>query len=91
MAGANSSAIIRRSIAIPRALVDELNAVVTETERVSFNRLVTAALKAYIKARRRQAFIADLERMAADPEVQREFRAIDREFRCTEMDGLNDD
>lgn len=26
--------------------------------------------------------------MAADPDVQRELRAIDREFRGTEMDGL---
>jgi hypothetical protein len=30
----------------------------------------------------------DLAEMAADPDVQREIRLIDEEFRTTEMDGL---
>jgi hypothetical protein len=32
---------------------------------------------------------AEAARMAADPEIQREIAAIDREFRCAEMDGLS--
>ncbi len=31
---------------------------------------------------------SDLVAMAADPEIRRELRAIDEEFRPTEMDGL---
>jgi len=91
MGGAKEGAVIRRSVAIPRALAAELEALIPAAERPSFNGLVLTALKAYLKAERRRAFIADLERMAADPDVQREFRAIDLEFRCTEMDGLGDD
>lgn len=33
----------------------------------------------------------DLEAMAADPEIQAEIRAIEREFSATEMDGLEDE
>ena len=31
----------------------------------------------------------ELAAMAADPDIQREMRAIDREFRASEMDGLS--
>jgi hypothetical protein len=30
----------------------------------------------------------DLDALAADPDIQRELRRIDEEFRCTEADGL---
>ena len=33
----------------------------------------------------------DLAAMAADPDIQRELREIDAEFRVTEMDGLEDE
>jgi len=88
MSGGTSGTIIRRSIAIPRALAEEVAAAAPEGERQSFNRLVIAALNAYVKAQRRQAFAEEMARMAADPEIQREMKEIDREFRCTEMDGL---
>ena len=39
---------------------------------------------------RRLAFKADLAEMANDPQIQAELRQIDAEFRCTEMDGLED-
>jgi metal-responsive CopG/Arc/MetJ family transcriptional regulator len=88
MGNAKSSTVIRRSVAIPRALAVELEALIPAAERPSFNGLVLTALKAYLKAERRRAFAAEMARMAADPEIQREIKAIDREFRCTEMDGL---
>lgn len=34
-------------------------------------------------------FGAEMVEMAADPEIQREIREIDRDFRITEMDGLD--
>jgi hypothetical protein len=33
----------------------------------------------------------ELAEMAADPDIQRELREIDEEFRVTEMDGLEDE
>lgn len=35
-----------------------------------------------------EAFAAGVEAMAKDPDIQRELRAIDTEFRHTEGDGL---
>ena len=34
-------------------------------------------------------FGAEMVEMAADPEIQHELKEIDRDFRITEMDGLN--
>jgi hypothetical protein len=39
----------------------------------------------------RSAPADDLTAMAADPDIQRELREIDEEFRATEMDGLEDE
>lgn len=40
---------------------------------------------------RRQSIEDQLAAMAADPEIQRELREIEAEFRGTEMDGLPDE
>jgi hypothetical protein len=39
-------------------------------------------------ADKRKDLAADLAAMAADPDIQRELKAIDAEFRITEADGL---
>jgi hypothetical protein len=31
------------------------------------------------------------EEMAQDPDIQREIKEIEEEFRCTELDGLDDE
>jgi hypothetical protein len=40
--------------------------------------------------RKKDLWEDDLVAMSADPEVQRELRRIDEEFRCTEADGLEE-
>ena len=37
----------------------------------------------------RQDVASDLDEMVSDPDIQRELRAIDAEFRGTEEDGLS--
>jgi hypothetical protein len=39
----------------------------------------------------RKGWEEDLVAMAADPDIQREIRQIDAEFRVTERDGLEED
>lgn len=36
----------------------------------------------------REPHAVELSTMAIDPEIQAEIRAMDQEFACTEMDGL---
>lgn len=83
--------MIRRSIALPRTLVDEVTSVAPPPLRGNFNRLVSTALRDFIQAQRAGAFERSMQEMAADPEIQAECRAIARDFAHTELDGLPDD
>jgi hypothetical protein len=86
-----SAAIIRRSVALPRALVAEVTSVAPTPLRKNFNRLVTTALRDFAEAQRASAFERAMQEMAADPEIRAECRAIVRDFTNTERDGLPDD
>jgi hypothetical protein len=86
-----SARIIRRSVALPRALVDEVRSVAPVPLRANFNRLVSTALRDFADAQRAKAFERAMQEMAADPEIQAECRAIARDFAHTELDGLPDD
>ncbi len=86
-----SAPIVRRSVALPRNLVDEVTSVAPAPLRKNFNRLVTIALRDFATAQRARAFERAVEEMAADPEIQAECRAIARDFSHTELDGLPDD
>ena len=79
---------IRRSVALPSALVGELNAVAPPELRTNLNRMVILSLQEYIARRRRQEFVRAMTAMAEDPQVQAECAAIARDFAATEMDGL---
>jgi hypothetical protein len=83
--------MIRRSIALPRILVDEVTSVAPAPLRQNFNRLVSTALRDFVEAQRAKAFEQAMQEMAADPEIQAECRAIARDFAHTELDGLPDD
>ncbi len=89
MKGGKKSTLIRRSIAIRKAELDELLAVVPADERHNVNRLILRAIREFVRERRRRAFAEEMARMAADPDIQRECRAIAEEFKHTEMDGLD--
>lgn len=85
------SKTIRRSVALPGALVDELSALAPDELRGNWNRLVTVALREYAARRRALAFEAQMAAMAADPGVQAECAVIDREFSVAGLDGIRHD
>lgn len=84
-----ASAVIRRSVALPRTLVEEVSNVAPASLRDNFNRLVSTALREYIELHRARAFERAMQEMAADPEIQAECSAINREFAQVESDGLD--
>jgi metal-responsive CopG/Arc/MetJ family transcriptional regulator len=86
-----SSSIVRRSIALPRTLVDEVTSIAPAPLRANFNRLVSTALREFAEAQRAKTFERAMQEMAADPEIQAECRAIAHDFAHTETDGLPDD
>ena len=72
--------IIRRSIALPNTLAEELAAVAPAELCGNWNRLVTVALREYAARQRAVAFESQMEAMAADPRVQKECAVIAKEF-----------
>jgi metal-responsive CopG/Arc/MetJ family transcriptional regulator len=79
---------IRRSVALPSALLGELDSVAPPELRTNLNRLVIVSLQEYISRRRQLEFESAIAAMAEDPQVQTECTAIARDFAATEMDGL---
>jgi metal-responsive CopG/Arc/MetJ family transcriptional regulator len=79
---------IRRSVALPSALIGELDSVAPPELRTNLNRLVILSLQEYISRRRRQEFDRAVAAMAEDPQIQAECAAIARDFAATEMDVL---
>lgn len=82
---------VRRSVALSRQLVDEVTAVAPPELRQNLNRLVSLALQEYAAARKARAFEEAMARMASDPAMRTECRAIAGEFAVTDGDGLKDD
>ena len=82
---------VRRSVALSRKLIDELNAVAPPELRQNWNRLVTVALQAFAKQQRERAFEEAMVQMAADPAIRAEGRAISKQFSVAEGDGLKGD
>lgn len=86
-----STNTMRRSVALPRRLVEEASATAPSDLRENFNRLVTVALQEFVARQATCAFEDAMARMAADPAIQAECAAIGRDFTVTEADGLKDD
>jgi hypothetical protein len=78
-------------VALPSALIGELNSVAPPELRTNLNRLVILSLQEYVARHRRQEFDNAVAAMAADPQVQAECAAIARDFAATELDGLGND
>jgi hypothetical protein len=79
---------VRRSVALPRQLVDEVVAVAPPELRQNLNRLVTVALQEFASGRKARAFEDAMARMARDPAIRAECAAISTAFAVTEGDGL---
>jgi hypothetical protein len=79
---------VRRSVALPGELVQELSTLAPAELRGNWNRLVTVALREYAARRRALAFESQMAAMASDPAVQVECANIAREFSVADLDGL---
>jgi hypothetical protein len=82
------STVVRRSVALPRWLVAEVQELAPAELRNNLNRLVIVALKDFAERRRVRAFEEAMDRMGADPAIRSECRRIAREFAEAEADGL---
>ncbi len=84
----SSRSPVRRSVSLPPDLVEAAFESAPEELKQNFNRLVRTALEQYIEARRESELEEQMRAMAADPDVQHEIAAINREFAAAEADGL---
>jgi hypothetical protein len=63
---------LRRSVALPSALIGELNSVAPPELRTNLNRLVILSLQEYVTRHRRLELDSAIAAMAEDPQVQAE-------------------
>lgn len=82
---------IRRSVALPRTLVDEAVRVAPRELRGNLNRLVVVSLEEFVARRKAAAFAESMAQMACDPAIRQECARIATEFAPAELDGLRDD
>ena len=82
--------IVRRSVALPRKLVDEALSL-APPETSNLNRLINESLREFVARRKALALEAAMARMAADPTIQAECSAIAADFASSETDGLQRD
>ncbi len=86
---ATSTGTVRRSVALPRGLVEAATRAASPALRSNMNRLVIVALQEFVASRREQEFAEAMQEMAADPAIRRVTKEVDRAFRKAEMDGLS--
>jgi hypothetical protein len=79
---------IRRSVALPRQLMEEVVAMAPPELRENWNRLVIASLRCYLEGCRAEAAERAMAEMAQDPQVQAECASVAHDFAGTEGDGL---
>ena len=82
---------VRRSVALPRQLIEEVRAAAPREIRHNFNRVVTVALQEFAARRTARAFEEAMAQMAADPAIQAECALISKELATAETDGLKND
>ena len=79
---------IRRSIALPKELVEELRTVAPPELRDNFNRLVTSILIDFTRRQKKYQFEIAMAEMADDPAIREMSSVLSEEFMETENDGL---
>lgn len=85
------SVTVRRSVALPKELIDEVQTVAPVELRDNLNRLVIVALQDFAAKQKAHAFEEAMAQMATDEQLQEESRTINEEFVVAEADGLADD
>jgi hypothetical protein len=88
MRGAKASAVVRRSFALPRDVVEEAQQVAAPELKDNLNRLVVVALKKYIELKKRETFERSMAEMAADPGIRYAITEVQEGLSHTETDGL---
>jgi len=79
---------IRRSIALPNELVEELRSIAPPGLRDNFNRLVTFILIDFTKRQKKYLFETAMAEMANDPAIREVCSVLSEEFTEAENDGL---
>ena len=85
------SSTVRRSVALPRQLIEDAVEAAPAELRGNLNRLVLTSLREFTELRRARAFEEAMAKMADDPAIRKECVAISREFAAADADGLSDD
>jgi hypothetical protein len=91
MKSESSPKTVRRSVALPYKLIEEVRTVAPPELRENLNRLVTVALQDFVIQRKKQFFEEAMAQMAADPAIRKECAALSKEFSIAETDGLKND
>jgi hypothetical protein len=84
----SSASTIRRSVALPRGLVEEVSSLAPKELRKNFNRLVITALAEFAKEQKARRFREEMAAMAQDPQVRSDCAAISKAFAAADADGL---
>lgn len=82
------SSVVRRSVVLPKTLVQEAVAVAPPGLRGNWNRLVRTALEQYVDELRERRIDEQITEMGKDPHVLADCRRINKEFSQTDADGL---
>lgn len=82
------SSVVRRSVALPRTVVQEATAVAPPELSGNFNRLVGTALQLFVDVLRERRIDEEMIAMGKDPHILAECRRINTEFAQTDTDGL---
>ena len=91
MKSEHSPKTVRRSVALPYKLIEEVRTVAPPALRENLNRLVTVALQDFVIQRKKQSFEESMAQMAADPAIRTECAILSKEFAISEADGLKND
>lgn len=81
---------VRRSVALPRRLVEEASALAPPDLRHNLNRLVTVALQEFAARQKAREFEAAVAEMARDSAIQAECASIAKAFTVADADGLRE-
>ncbi len=80
---------IRRSVLLPASLVHDAMKLMKPRGKLTFNGVVKLALQELIRMQQRAALQLELSDMAADPQIQGEYRRLEEDFVSVDMDGLD--
>jgi hypothetical protein len=91
MKSERSPKTVRRSVALPYKLIEEVRSVAPPELRENLNRLVTVALQDFVTQGKKRSFEKSMAEMADDPAIRKECAALSKEFAIAEADGLKND